>query len=282
MKYLGRKFKFHPLDLEDCLSVNQRPKIDEYPEYLFITLHVPFVDRKTKRIRSSEIHFFILSGHLVTVHDDHPGVKKLLLSLKKKKALKNDYMSSGSGYLLYVLVNELFDTAFPLLDHLGASLTEIEYDVFDGDFHRDKLRDILALKKDIINFRRIIIPQRAVIAQLEHKNTKFSPDNLEIYFDDVVDKIEKIWSVLENLKELAESLHETNETIISHNTNNVIKILTVFSVIMLPLTVVTSFYGMNLQGLPFAEADQPVLAVTVLMLIVVVLMLVYFKIKKWI
>ena len=281
-KYLARKFKFHHLDLEDCLAVNQRPKIDEYPSYLFITLHVPVVHARTKRVREQEIHFFVLDGYFITIHEGNKTIKKIFAACQKKKSTKDEYMHAGSGYLLYKVVNDLFESAFPILDDVSSSLVGIERDVFENDLQRDKLKEILALKKDIINFRRIIIPQRAVIAQLEHKNTKYSPDNLEIYFDDIVDTIEKMWSMLENYKELAESLHETNETIISHNTNNIIKVLTVFSVIMLPLTVITGFYGMNLQGLPFAESTVPVGIVGLIMFGVVASMLIFFKIKKWI
>jgi magnesium transporter len=282
IKYLGRKFKFHQLDLEDCLSVNQRPKIDEYPNYLFITLHCPQVNARTKRIQSMEIHFFVLEDNFITIHDRHPGINKIFNACKKNAKTKEEYMKAGSGYMLYSIVDELFESSLPILDDLSRDLTAIEQDVFEGDFHRDKLQEILAFKKDIINFRRIIIPQRAVVAQLESKNSKFSKDNLEIYFDDVVDKIEKIWSMLENLKELADSVRETNESMISHDTNNIMKILTVFSVMMLPLTVITGFYGMNVKGLPLAEADAASIGVAILLLLIVTLMLLVFKFKKWI
>jgi len=281
VKYLERTFKFHHLDLEDCLSENQRAKIDEYPDYLFIILHFPKVTRKSKRIGLSEVDIFVAENLLITVHNGNSTLNKLFQTCKKKKLIKENFMGSGSGYLLYKVINEMFDAGFPLIDDLSKAINSIERDVFETDLQRDNLEDILLLKKDIINFRRIIIPQRAVVAQLEHKNSKFLPDNLEIYFDDVVDKIEKIWGVLENLKELIESLHETNETIISHNTNNVIKVLTLFSVIMMPLTVITGFYGMNLR-LPFENQFNAVWIVAGIMFFVAVTMLAYFKYKRWI
>jgi magnesium transporter len=142
------------------------------------------------------------------------------------------------------------------------------------------LKDILNIKKNIIVFRRVIAPQRSVIAQIEHKNKKFLPESLEIYFDDVVDKIEKIWNSLENLKELVASLQETNESIISHTTNNVIKILTIFSVVMLPLTFLTGLYGMNV-ALPMADRTETFFMLTALMVLVVATMLGFFKYKKW-
>ena len=125
------------------------------------------------------------------------------------------------------------------------------------------------------------MPQRAVIAQLEHKNKKFIPEDLDLYFDDIVDKIEKIWNNIGNLQELASSVHETNESIISHTTNKTIKTLTTISVIMLPLTFITGFYGMNIVGLPYAEAQDALRYVFGLLVGVVLLMVLYFKYRKW-
>ena len=125
------------------------------------------------------------------------------------------------------------------------------------------------------------MPQRAIIAQLEHKNKKFLPENLDIYFDNIVDKIEKMWNNLENLQELTVSLHETNESIISHNTNNVIKVLTLFSVVMLPLTFITGFYGMNVEELPFVACTSAIEIIAGILVAIALGMVLYFRYKKW-
>lgn len=278
---LRRTHKFHHLDLEDCLSEIQRPKIDDYDDYLFIVLHVPVKGRR-KQIQTEEINIFIGQNFVITLHENNPNIKKVFERAKNSKQVKDEYMSKGTGYFLYMIIDDLFESGFPIMDDLSKQVNELEVDVFDQDYSRDRLRDILILKKDIINFRRIIMPQRAIIAQLEHKNKKFLPENLDVYFDDIVDKIEKMWNNLENLQELTASLQETNESIISHNTNNVIKILTIFSVVMLPLTFITGFYGMNVKGLPFAETGSSLLVITGVIVTVVVFMLSYFRYKKWI
>ena len=250
---LKDKFGFHELDIEDCLSDNQRSKIDEYKDYLFIILHIPYYDKRKQRVVSEEIDIFIKNDTLVTVHwGKLKALKNFYEEIKKSKKTKTHIMGQGSGFLLYELIDHLFSSTFPMLDVIERNMTSLERDVFSLGRRKDMLRDILTLKKNIIAFRRIMSPQRGVVAQIEHKNQKFLPHALEIYFDDVVDKIEKIWSMLENLKELAESLQDTNESIISHTTNNVIKILTIFSVVMLPLTFVTGLYGMNV-ALPLAN-----------------------------
>ncbi len=277
---LEKKYKFHELDLEDCLSENQRSKIDEYDDYLFIVMHFPHYDKRRKRIVTEEIDCFIGQDYLITLHDGGLKTMDRLLAKCKKKDYSKEYMDQGTGYFLYIMIRELFDDSFPLVDDMERSVTAIERDLFEEDTERDMVRDILWLKKDVINFRRIISPQRAVIAQLEHKNKKFLPGNLEVYFDDVVDKIEKIWSNLENLKELTETLQDTNEVLISHQTNKIIKILTVFSVVLLPLTLITGFFGMNVP-LPYSQGSLASIWITIGMFVIVLVMMVFFKWRRW-
>ncbi|MBL4694526.1 magnesium/cobalt transporter CorA [Candidatus Gracilibacteria bacterium] len=279
IKYLKQNYDFHPLDLEDCLSGIQRPKIDDYEDYLFLVLRTPI--HKKKQIRGDEVDIFISQKYIITVHHSNPIIKKVFANLEKDKVQRKEYMEKGTGYFLHMIIDDIFESGFPLLEDISKQISDLEHDVFDTVRSRDRLREILLLKKDIINFRRIIMPQRAIIAQLEHKNKKFLPENLDVYFDDIVDKIEKMWNQLENLQELVVSLHETNESIISHNTNNVIKVLTLFSVIMLPLTFITGFYGMNIANLPYSEGNESALIVSGFMILVVFVMLGIFKYKKW-
>ncbi len=279
---LKDEHKFHELDIEDCLSEHQRAKVDEYDDYLFIILHIPYYDKRQQRIVSEEVDIFVKNNVLVTVH--WGGVKALsgfYDSMKKSQTMKKAMMGHGSGFLLYELLDHLYSSALPILDFIERNLTSLERDVFNLSRQQDLLKDILNLKKNIITFRRVITPQRHVIAQIEHKNQKFLPASLEIYFDDVVDKVEKIWNSLENHKELIESLQDTNESIISHTTNNVIKILTVFSVLLLPLTFLTGLYGINV-ALPGDDFQHVFYVLVIIMATVVTGMLAYFKYKRWI
>ncbi|MBU1152044.1 magnesium/cobalt transporter CorA [Patescibacteria group bacterium] len=281
VEYLKKTYKFHELDLEDCLSKAQRPKIDDYEDYLFLVLHLPYKTSRKNRIKSAELDVFIGQDFVVTLHNSHPELNNLHEELSKNKEQKEEYMGKGAGYFLYMLIDNVFDASTPILDDLNKQLDELERDVFESDQSKDRLKDILMLKKDIINYRRIIMPERAILAQLEHKNKKFLPEDLNVYFDDIVDKVEKMWNTLENLQELIDSLQETNESIISHTTNNVIKILTIFSVVMLPLTFVTGFYGMNINGLPLAQHPLSTVFVAGFMGLVVISMIGYFRYKKW-
>lgn len=279
---LQQEHGFHDLDIEDCLSENQRTKIDEYSDYLFIILHVPYYDKRRQSIESEEIDIFIKNDVLITVH--WGSLKSLKSLFDKCQATTGDrkkMMGHGSGFLLYEVIDYMYSECFPMLDKLDRNVTSLERDVFSLTQQQDMLKDILNTKKNIINFRRVIAPQRRVIAQIEHKNKKFLPASLEIYFDDVVDKVEKIWSSLENLKELIESLQDTNESIISHTTNDVVKVLTVFSVIMSLLTFFTGLYGMNV-ALPLASHDSVFLFLSGSMVFLALGMFAFFKYKRWI
>ncbi len=279
---LKEKYKFHDLDVEDCLSENQRSKIDEYEDYLFIILHIPVYDSRKQRVSSEEINIFIKNEVVITIHwGDLDPLLKLFELCEKEETERKKLMGLGSGYLLYEIIDQMFADSFPILDTLERSITSLERDVFSLSIQRDMLKDILVTKKNIITFRRLIAPERTVVAQIEHKNKKFLPDTLDIYFDDVLDKVEKIWNTLENQQELIESLQDTNESIISHTTNNVIKILTVFSVMIMPLTFITGLYGMNV-ALPYAEGEQMFLSLAAVMGSILAVMLIFFKLKRWI
>jgi len=278
--FLAKKFKFHPLDLEDCLTEIQRPKIDEYPNYLFIVLHFPIWNQRIGRITTEEVDIFISQNFVVTLHNDALAPIEKIRTACQKKYGREKYCGRGSGYFLYELTSELFDYCFPIIDKMWQQAGSIERDVFDQEGMRDLLKDIMLLKKNIITFRRILQPERPVISSLEHKNKKFLPEKLEAYFDDVVDKIEKQWNSLDSLKEVAETLQDANESLISHRSGETIKILTIFSVIMLPLTLISGIFGMNVS-LPLQESPTAFLTVSGVMLVTVITMLAYFRWKKW-
>lgn len=282
LAYLQKNFKFHHLDLEDCKSEIQRPKIEEYPDYVFVILNFPIKSKNNISLKRDQIFFFVGKNYVITINDKNHEVNRLFEKVEKFKNHKKEYMQNGSGYLLYMIIDDLFESAFPIIDNMEAHLGRLEADVFAIDKNSDRLREILMLKKDIINFRRTIMPERSIIALLEHMNKDIFPSKLNIYFDDIVDKIERLWNNLENLQELVAALQETNESILSHNTNNVIKILTVFSVLILPLTFITGFYGMNVRGLPIAESENATIMVAIFLLFLVISMVAYFRYKKWI
>lgn len=280
--WLEEQFDFHPLDFEDVLSRNQRPKIDEYSNYLFIVLHFPIFDPQVGRLNAGELDIFVGPGFLVTIPNTPlQPVDYLFERCRQKEDLREQLFSRGSGYLLYRLVDDSFDYCFPMLRKIGNKLDGLEDEIFEGR-SEEVVRDISTVKQEIINFRKVIRPQRPVLRELESLKQRFlAPDlDLEIYFDDVVDAHERIWDMLENYKEVVEALEDTNESVISHRVNDILRVLTSISVIVLPLTLIASLWGMNV-GVPGEGEPEDFYAVVGGMLVILIAMLAYFRRRGW-
>jgi magnesium transporter len=246
---LAERFGWHPLDLEDVLSKRQRPKIDEYQDegYLFVVLHFPVYDKAVQRLNAAELDLFIGQNYLVTLPNvELLPVTRLFRRCEDDEELREQLFSKGSGYLLYHVLDDLFDYCFPILDKIGHKLDSVEDDMFEGRAE-DVVRDISNVKQEIISYRKIIKPERSTLRLLERNVERFLPEELDLYFDDIVDAAERIWDLLDNFKEVIEGLESTNESVISHRQNDILRILTVFSVVLLPLTLITGIFGMNVH-----------------------------------
>jgi magnesium transporter len=285
--WLEERFDFHALDFEDVLSRNQRPKIDRYDDYLFIVLHFPIFDRSVGRLGTGELDIFVGPGYLITIPNQPlQPVEYLFERCRAKEELRDQLFSRGSGYLLYRVVDDCFDYCFPMLRKIGNKLDALESEIFEGR-SEEIVRDISNVKQEIINFRKVIRPQRPVLRDLEQVKQRYLAEeiDLEIYFDDIVDASERIWDMLENYKEVIEALEETNESVISHRVNDILRVLTSISVIVLPLTLIASIFGMNV-GLP--GGDEPAHGATVsfwvvvgVMVVLLVGMVAYFRRRRW-
>src|SRR6188472_3406052 len=276
--WLEENFEFHALDYEDVLSRNQRPKIDLYDDYLFIVLQFPVFDRSVGRLNAGELDIFVGPGFLITIPNQPlQPVEYLFERCRQKEELRDQLFSRGSGYLLYRLVDDAFDYCFPMLRKIGNKLDVLEEEIFEGR-SEEIVRDISNVKQEIINFRRVIRPQRPVLRDLEKVKERYlSPDmDLEIYFDDVVDAQERIWDLLENYEEVVEALGDTNESVLSHRVNDILRVLTAISVVVLPLTLIASIFGMN-TGVP-GEGDHTAFwIITGVMIAMLVGMVTYFR-----
>ena len=279
---LAERFGWHPLDVEDVLSKRQRPKVDEYAEdgYLFVVLHFPVYDRTVQRLNAAELDVFIGPDYLVTFPTvELLPVTRLFRRCEDDEGFRDQLFAKGSGRLLYELLDDLFDYCFPILDKIGHKLDALEDDVFEGR-SEEVVRDISNVKQEIISYRKIIKPERATLRVLERHMERFLPEELELYFDDIVDASERIWDLLDNYKEVVEALEDTNESVISHRQNDILRVLTVFSVVLLPLTLITGFFGMNVQ-FPGDGTVWAFWTIFAIMVSTLVGMLAFFRYKRW-
>ena len=244
---LAERFGWHPLDVEDIVSKRQRPKVDDYEDegYLFAVLHFPFYDKQVQRLNAAELDIFIGHDYVVTIpnRELHP-VTRLFARCEEDEQLREQLFARGSGRLLYEILDDLFDYCFPILDKIAHKLDGIEDEMFEGR-SQEVVRDISNVKQEIISYRKIIKPERSTLRVLERRVESFLPEELELYFDDIVDSAERIWDLLDNYKEVVEALESTNESVLAHRQNDVLRLLTVISVSILPLTLITGIFGMN-------------------------------------
>ena len=279
---LSERFGWHPLDVEDIVSKRQRPKVDDYEDdgYLFTVLHFPVYDKTIQRLNAAELDAFIGSDYLVTIPNrELLPVTRLFARCEADEELRQQLFAKGTGRLLYEVLDDLFDYCFPILDKIGHKLDSIEDDMFEG-YAEDVVRDISNVKQEIISYRKVIKPGRSTLRVLERRVDKFLPEELDLYFDDIVDAAERIWDQLDNYKEVVDGLESTNESVISHRQNDVLRILTIFSVILLPLTLISGIFGMNVH-FPGFDSVAAFWGIVVLMLSVIAGMFGFFRLKRW-
>src|ERR671918_2989242 len=284
---LAERFGWHPLDVEDVVSRRQRPKVDDYEDegYLFAVLHFPVFDQSVQRLNAAELDIFIGHDYVVTIPNrELLPVTRLFHRCEDDGNLREQLFARGSGRLLYEILDDLFDYCFPILDKIAFKLDVIEDEMFEGA-SEEIVRDISNVKQEIISYRKIIKPERSTLRVLERRVEGFLPEELELYFDDIVDAAERIWDLLDNYKEVVEALESTNEAVIAHRFNDVLRILTVFSIIFLPATLIASIWGMNI-GLP-GGGDPPASPHTVFWIIIATMlaglvgMIAFFRYKRW-
>ena len=278
--WLEEHFDFHPLDYEDVFSRNQRPKVDEYEGYLFVVLHFPVYDKRVNRLNAAELDIFVGPDFLITLPNEALAPLQYVFDrCQNNEDVREDMFSKGAGYLLYKVVDACVDASFPMLRKMGLKLERLEQAIFDEEANREIVRDLSNAKQEIINFRKIVRPQRAALKDLE-RTKRYVTGELDIYFDDINDASERVWDMLENFKEVIEGLENTNESVLSHRLNDSIRVLTAFSVIMLPLTLIASILGMNV-GVP-GEGSIHAFWITIgVMLSVLTGMVLWFRKRGW-
>ncbi len=277
VEWLGRTFGFHHLALEDCLHLGQRPKIEAYPSALFVVLHTfSAPETAPTELQVHELHAFLTADTLVTVHaDPMPQIEQLRPRVAEPREL-----ARGPGRLLYLLCDAIIDAEYPVFTAIHEEIDELEELGFERP-DPETLHRIVRVKRVVLRLRRTLIPAREVILQLHKREDEQLGGRNDLYFRDVVDHAQRNTEQLELARERINDLLEARHSAATNRTNEIIKRLTLFSAIFLPLTFVTGFFGMNFHHLPFS--DDHFLAAAVLgMVLLPVAMVVWFRWSRWI
>jgi len=283
IEYLAQNYSFHPLDLDDCLSRKQRPKIDEYEDYLFIIFHFVIFNKVTRVSTHRQISVFIGEKYLITLHTgEFKPLSKLFRECQIDEESRQEYLSHGSGFLLYRIIDRMVDAYFPILDKILSLAEGVEDIVFDE--HVEAAQELSILRRDIITQRRIVFPMRTVIADLEKKLQRFSKIDMSVYYGDLNDHMNKICETLDECKEVIEVYKDTDYILSTDRINRVVRVLTILSSILLPFVLVSSLYGMNIH-LPGGLTNGSFLPFLLLLLVCSLIsggMLYFFRRQRWI
>lgn len=239
-------FNFHPLAIEDCIEVSERPKVDDYENYIFMVIHAVSYLQSSHEFRTNELNMFIGRNFLVTVHND--PVKSVTTTIER--VIKNaPLIARAPDRLTYNLLDALLENYQPALDDLGAEIAELEGSVMVNP-SADILNSVLKLKSEVQHVRQIIAPQREVIARLAHGEFKIVRTHLLPYYRDLLDNLSRISDAADNHRDSLMNILQVHLNLQQMQVNRVIKILTVLATLSMPILVVTSFYGMNVQHMP--------------------------------
>lgn len=288
---LGEKYSFHELNVEDCLSKIQIPKVDKYKDHIFIILHFPTTDKKTKKttLRFSQLSIFAGANFLVTVHQgDLKPLEEMFSLCKQNDKLRETYMGKSSGYLLHSIIDVLVDNLLHMLMKVVGNLEDIEDAVFD-----DKVavvKEISLLRREITTLRRVVFPLKRIVLEVTKDIQKFSDEDLTQYFNDVGDHIDKVLEVLEGSRETIEIYKDTDFMLSTEKTNEILAVLTILFTLSIPVTIIGTFYGMNMN-LPggiqtgswtFFGTYTTMIIVVLITIACTLIMLLYFRRVGWI
>jgi magnesium transporter len=279
-QYLQNNYDFHPLDIEDCRSKVQRPKIDVYDDYYFIILHFPYFDKSNKFLITKEVKIFWGKNYIITIGKSHLVVKELFNKAKKTKKFSGELELNTSDALLYIILEQLLKETLIIIRNIGDIVNIISNDLFAK--HPKKIIELISVtRKNIILLNTIIKPQLRLFTKFESGEIKGFAEDMEEYWGNILDYYQKSWDLTEDYQELIEGLSKTFDSLQTNKINEIMKVLTFFSTTLLPLTFITGLYGMNI-GLPLQNRPESFWVIIGSMLVIVILLVFYFKKKKWI
>ncbi len=276
-----KKLKLHPLALEEFSTPSARPKASLYGSCLYLTLHIPLFDKLNRRTFPSELDIVMTKDILITGHDqDIFQLREFFSKIQRSKKMQEKYMGKSPGYLLYFIIETLLESCFPKIDHINKNLDKIEEEIFKGH-EKEMVHEISFVKRDILNFRRTLKPQKTVLESLAHDNYPLLDPDLQSYYQDLIGTNIRVWSALENAKETIEALESTNDALLSNKLNHTMKILTVFNGIMLPMMVISNTLAMS-ASIPFGHSPYAYWIWMGIMALISLVTVGIFRWRRWI
>lgn len=278
--YLQENFNIHPLAIEELITPTYQPKVVQYGNCLFFSVHIPLFDAEHRTTYPGELDIILTDHHLITSHKQQIyQIGKFFSELDKSEGKRRLYYEKTPAHLLHHLLEILLNSCFPRLNHIAEKLDFIEGQVF-AEKEKEMVFEISVLKRDILNFRRTLKPQRSILESILQKEHPFIPSEMKIYFQDLIGTNIRLWNILESQKETIEALEATNNSLLSNKLDLTMKVLTIFSAILLPMTVYSNMLAMSAQ-IPFGHSPNAFWIHASLMMLLSLITITIFRVKKW-
>jgi magnesium transporter len=277
IEQVGKNFGMHPLVLEDIANTGQRPKMEDFDDYIFVVLRMLRFDEKETKTEQISI---ILGRDFVVSFQEMEG--DVFDAIRERlRSNKGRIRKMGADYLAYALIDAVVDNYFMVLENLGETIEDIE-DKLVTNPTAETLRTIHDLKREMVFLRKSVWPLREVISRLERSESPLINKSTFVYLRDVYDHTIQVMDAVETFRDMLSGMLDIYLSSVSNRMNEVMKVLTVIATIFIPLTFIAGIYGMNFRYIPELELAWSYPAVLILMLIIALLMVVYFRRKKWI
>jgi len=275
---LGKCYDIHPLVLEDIVNTDQRPKMEVYDKYIFFVLKMLFVDDKTHMIHTEQVSIILGRNFVISFQEAIGDVFDQIRDRIRKN--KGRIRKMGSDYLAYSLIDAIVDNYFTILEKMGEKIEDIEKEVVSNPDPKI-LQQIYNLKREMVYLRKSVWPLREVINGLFREESKLIKGNTNIYLRDLYDHTIQVIDTIETFRDMISGMLDIYMSSVSNKMNEVMKVLTIFAAIFIPLTFIAGIYGMNFQNMPELSIPWAYPLVWVVIIIVAVTLLVFFKNKKW-
>ncbi|MEW6129185.1 MAG: magnesium/cobalt transporter CorA [Acidobacteriota bacterium] len=277
LDHLAEKYGFHELTVEDCRQGLQLAKIDYYDDYSFIIINTTHFSQSPCEVKTKEIDVYIGKDYLITVHYG----KSLAIEEVEKRLNGKSHQSLSPDKLLHAILDIVVDRYLPTLDNIGDTIDEVEDDLLINP-RPEILETMFSLKRGLLQFRRAVSSQRELLNAIVRDESEFIKDDMTAYFRDVYDHTVRAMDLVETYRDLVAGGLDIYLTQMANRTNDIVKGLTILATIMLPLTLITGFFGMNFDYIPLTKNPIGIWMITAGLFVLALLMLIYFKVKKWI
>lgn len=273
-------FHFHPLTIEDCRANRHHPKVEEFPDYIYFIVHAVRTDASPDRFNTIELDGFLGRNYLVTYHHEpFASVNKV------KQTIRSSPVTSqrGAVFLLHAVIDSIVDDYLPVMDDFDERINDLEDNIFTLHRPSDQiLEEILGLKRSVLRLRRISSKQLEVLYRMSHGQFQLISGPVLPFFRDIYDHLLRVTDLAESYRDLISGSLEAYLSVVSNRLNEIMKVLTIFSAIMLPLTFIAGVYGMNFDNMPELHSRYGYYAAWAIMIAVAVGMLLFFWKRGWI